>query len=118
MKLVDRWLPLNRTSELLTKFEPMTVRLKPALPVNAVAGSMLLTAGIGLLPPAGARQLPYSPGTLLTIAWALTNPNGGVTPGKVIEKLTVFLRIGIELSCCELPPGFEPPPGVAPEHSL
>ena len=62
-KVVGRSLPFQRTTELLTKFVPVMVRVKPPLPATAVAGLMLLIVGAGLVmvnvaapdsPPPGA----------------------------------------------------------------
>jgi len=48
-KVVARSLPLNRTTELLLKFVPVTVRVKLPLPAVLVVGLMLLSVGVGLL---------------------------------------------------------------------
>jgi hypothetical protein len=62
-KVVVRSLPFQRTTEPLTKFVPVMVRVNPPLPATAVAGLMLLIVGAGLLmvnvtapdsPPPGA----------------------------------------------------------------
>jgi hypothetical protein len=48
-KVVVRSLPFQRTTEPLTKFVPVMVRVKLPLPATAVAGLMLLIVGAGLL---------------------------------------------------------------------
>ncbi len=62
-KVVGRSLPFQRTTELLTKFVPVMVRVNPPLPVTTVAGLMLLIVGNGFVmvkvavldvPPPGA----------------------------------------------------------------
>ena len=47
-KVVGRSLPFQRTTELLTKFVPVMVRVNPPLPATVVAGLMLLIVGAGL----------------------------------------------------------------------
>jgi len=39
---VARWLPFHSTTQVVVKFEPVTVRLKPALPAITLAGERLL----------------------------------------------------------------------------
>jgi hypothetical protein len=62
-KVVRRSLPFQRTTEPLTKFVPVMVRVNPPLPATAVDGLMLLIVGNGLVmvkvamldvPPLGA----------------------------------------------------------------
>jgi hypothetical protein len=62
-KVVGRSLPFQRTTELLTKFVPVMVRVNPPLPATVVAGLMLLIVGKGFVmvkvavldvPPPGA----------------------------------------------------------------
>ena len=48
-KVVGRSLPFQRTTEPLTKFVPVMVRVKLPLPATVVAGLMLLIVGAGLL---------------------------------------------------------------------
>lgn len=61
---VARLLPLRRTTELLTKFVPLTVSINAASPAVLLAGKRLEIAGIGLstvkilafeVPPPGAK---------------------------------------------------------------
>ena len=47
--VVVRLAPFQRTVEPTTKFEPLTVRLKPAPPVVALAGASAVKPGTGLV---------------------------------------------------------------------
>ena len=64
IKLVARSLPLNLTTEPLTKLPPLIVKVNEAPPTTAVAGATLPSTGCGLLivrlvglelPPPGVR---------------------------------------------------------------
>lgn len=61
--VVVRLLPFQRTTELLMKFDPLTVKVNCGPPAPAVVGKMLFSVGAGLLtvnvcefdvPPPGA----------------------------------------------------------------
>ena len=47
--MVLRAEPFQLTTELLTKLEPLAVRVKPTLPIAALVWLMLLRTGSGLL---------------------------------------------------------------------
>ena len=47
--VVVRFDPPNLTVELLLKFDPLTVSVKPGSPAVLLAGLIVLTVGIGLL---------------------------------------------------------------------
>jgi hypothetical protein len=47
--VVVRLLPLNRITELLLKFVPVTVRVKLAAPADLLVGLIALSVGTGLL---------------------------------------------------------------------
>jgi hypothetical protein len=48
MKVVVRLLPFQRTTEVLTKFDPFTVRVKSTPPAVALVGDVLARVGAGL----------------------------------------------------------------------
>src|SRR5262249_28659431 len=48
-KLVERWLPFQRTTEDVTNPLPLTVSVKPGPPAVAVLGDRVLIAGRGLV---------------------------------------------------------------------
>ena len=48
-KVVVLLLPLKRTTELLLKFVPVTVKVKVAPPAEALVGEMPVSVGTGLL---------------------------------------------------------------------
>jgi hypothetical protein len=60
-KVVGRALPFQCTVESETKFVPLTVSVKLALPTDAELGLNDATAGIGLLPPEVGGLRPLQP---------------------------------------------------------
>jgi hypothetical protein len=60
--VVERGLLFNSTTELLLKFVPFTVRVKPTSPAVLVVGEILLNVGDGLLTVKVAEPLVPPPG--------------------------------------------------------
>ena len=57
-KVVGRSVPFQRTVEPATKFEPLTLRLKAALPAAVLAGVSEANAGTGLFAGGGGGGVP------------------------------------------------------------
>ena len=64
--VVVRSVPFQRITELLTKFEPFTCKLKPGAPAMALFGESDVIAGTGLLKGAPSRMF-----RLLALYWAV-----------------------------------------------
>ena len=93
-KVVGRALPFQRTTELLTKFVPVMVRVNPPLPATAVAGLMLLIVGAGLVMVNVAAPDSPPPGAgLKTVTFAVpavaTSLAGMAASNRVLETKVV-----------------------------
>ena len=117
-KVVVRSLPFQRTTEPLTKFVPVMVRVKLPLPATVVAGLMLLIVGAGLLmvnvtapdsppPGAGLKTVTFAVPAVATslagmaaVSWVLeTNPVVRSLPfQRTTEPLTKFVPVMVRVN--------------------
>ena len=95
-KVVGRSLPFQRTTELLTKFVPVMVRVKPPLPATAEDGLMAVIVGTGLLAwmvKVAVLDVPPPGAGLKTVTFAVpavaTSLAGIVAVSTVLETKVV-----------------------------
>ena len=96
-KLVLRLAPFQRTVEPAMKFEPSTVRVKPALPAVALAGAIEDSSGNGLLASGAVAlianvstvELPPPGAGLKTDTWA--GPAAAMSPAVMAAVNCVLL---------------------------
>ena len=86
--MVGRSDPFQRTTDPLTKFEPLTVRVKAGPPAVAEAGLMLASTGAGLMiAKATSFELPPPGAGLKTVTEAEPAPATSLAGMDAVNRL-------------------------------
>lgn len=96
-KVVVRAEPLKRTTELPTKFVPLTVRVNPAAPAAALVGEILVIVGVGLAFTVNVWEFDVPPPgvglkTVIRCAPVDAKSLAGIAAVSSVELLKVVVR--------------------------